>query len=197
MANILILYPKQWKCYSKFERKVKKITSKIDSFAFFFINDDNLFIDKLANNLGGISVHPLTDLQEISHAIIFNDGEEFIDIYRELQKKDIPLRNINIKITKVINIKNEENAAYLTSEQYEYIGRGSYWGNPYSMFEEGEDRDEVIRKFKYDFDRDLFPNKQKNKVYELTGKTLGCFCKPHNCHGDVLADYLNSYDDGL
>ncbi len=63
------------------------------------------------------------------------------------------------------------------------------------MFEDG-DRDEVIRKFKYDFDYDKFLNIDKSKVYSLAGKRLGCFCKPQACHGDVLADFLNSWDDG-
>ena len=47
-----------------------------------------------------------------------------------------------------------------------------------------------------DFDYDKFPNKSKNEVFKLAGKRLGCFCKPELCHGDVLADYLNSWDDG-
>ena len=64
------------------------------------------------------------------------------------------------------------------------------------MYEEGDDREEVIRKFKYDFDYEKFPNKEKSEVYKLAGKRLGCFCKPHACHGDVLADFLNSWDDG-
>ena len=64
------------------------------------------------------------------------------------------------------------------------------------MFEAGEDREEVIRKFAYDFQRDLFPNKKKSEVFKLAGKRLGCFCKPELCHGDVLADFLNQYDDG-
>ena len=64
------------------------------------------------------------------------------------------------------------------------------------MLEAGESREEVIRKYKYDFEFDKFPNKDKSKVYELSGKRLGCFCKPQECHGDVLADFLNSWDDG-
>lgn len=69
------------------------------------------------------------------------------------------------------------------------------------MFETFEDSDEdprdaVIRMFKYDFDYDKFLNIDKNKVYELAGKRLGCFCKPQACHGDILADYLNQWDDG-
>ena len=55
---------------------------------------------------------------------------------------------------------------------------------------------EVIRKYKYDFDNDKFPNKSKSEVTKLAGKRLGCFCKPAACHGDILADYLNSLDDG-
>ena len=64
------------------------------------------------------------------------------------------------------------------------------------MHEEGDDREEVIRKYKYDFDFEKFPNKEKSEVHKLTGKRLGCFCKPQACHGDILADYLNSWDDG-
>ena len=64
------------------------------------------------------------------------------------------------------------------------------------MHDEGESREEVIRKYKYDFDFDKFTNKKKDEVYKLAGKRLGCFCKPQACHGDVLADFLNSWDDG-
>ena len=28
-------------------------------------------------------------------------------------------------------------------------------------------------------------------VVKLKGKTLGCFCKPYPCHGDIIAEYLN------
>ena len=64
------------------------------------------------------------------------------------------------------------------------------------MYENGDDRDEVIRKFEYDFNFDKFPNKKKSEVLKLSGKRLGCYCKPSKCHGDILADYLNSIDDG-
>ncbi|CAA6804525.1 MAG: Unknown protein [uncultured Sulfurovum sp.] len=64
------------------------------------------------------------------------------------------------------------------------------------MFENGDTRDDVIRKFAYDFEQDMFLNKQKNEVYKLSGKRLGCFCKPSSCHGDILANFLNSQDDG-
>ena len=134
--------------------------------------------------------------EEITHAIIFDDGEEFSDLVSELEIKKVSFRIVKIDITRVVNIKKQtEYQGIKKTSEYEYIGRGSYWGNPYSMFEEGEDRDEVIRKYKYDFDNDLFPNKEKSEVFKLKGKRLGCFCKPASCHGDVLAEFLNSHDD--
>lgn len=31
---------------------------------------------------------------------------------------------------------------------------------------------------------------------ELKGKTLGCWCKPYPCHGDVLVELLNELEGG-
>ncbi|WP_219821312.1 DUF4326 domain-containing protein [Methylobacter tundripaludum] len=28
------------------------------------------------------------------------------------------------------------------------------------------------------------------ELYKLAGKKLGCFCKPEDCHGDILASRL-------
>ncbi|ASF45912.1 DUF4326 domain-containing protein [Methylovulum psychrotolerans] len=39
-------------------------------------------------------------------------------------------------------------------------------------------------------------NKNERELLQLRGKVLGCHCKPAACHGDVLANYLNSLDDG-
>ncbi|NBL00863.1 MAG: DUF4326 domain-containing protein [Erysipelotrichia bacterium] len=198
MNKILILYPKSFTCYSKFTRKVLNITSKMRNFSFVYMSDDNDFIKKISSD-NNVETHLIHDLEsdEFTHAIIFDDGEEFPKETNFIKEKSIPLRLIKIAITRVINIKREtEYKNVKSSDTYEYIGRGSYWGNPYSMYEDGDDRDEVIRKFKYDFDFNKFPNKDKSKVIELAGKRLGCFCKPEACHGDILADYLNSLDDG-
>ncbi len=132
-----------------------------------------------------------------THAVVFDDGEEFYDETNILKSRGIPLREIRISITRVINIKTDPNfKGQIDTPTYSYIGRGSYWGNPYSMHEENQSREEVIRKFKYDFDFEKFPYKDKAEVYKLAGKRLGCFCKPEACHGDVLADFLNAWDDG-
>lgn len=200
MNKLLILYPELFNCYEKFDRKISRITHNLGAFSVIYPNDSRGFIarfmfDQFPDTSLTKSDNWLND--SITHAIIFDDGEEFTNEATLLKNKSIPLRVIKLSITRVINVKQEtEYQGLKSTEGYEYIGRGSYWGNPYSMYEEGDDRDEVIRKYKYDFDFEKFPNKDKSEVYKLAGKRLGCFCKPQSCHGDVLADFLNSWDDG-
>ena len=75
-----------------------------------------------------------------------------------------------------------------------YIGRGSRWGNPYSH-KEGTlaehvvgSRTEAIQKF----EEYLLSNQDlMSSLEELKGKTLGCWCKPKSCHGDILLRYAN------
>lgn len=204
MNNVLIAYPKLFACQTKFDRKVAKILANMKSFDASYFADPQGFIKALLENDSRVhNAHELNstdieaDIQGITHAIVFDDGEEFPDLLEKLKALKVPTRYIAIKLTRVINIKREpEFANVKQTPTYEYIGRGSYWGNPYSMHEEGETREEVIRKYKYDFDYEKFLNIDKQEVYKLAGKRLGCFCKPEACHGDVLADYLNAWDDG-
>lgn len=75
-----------------------------------------------------------------------------------------------------------------------YVGRGSKWGNPYSH-KEGTlaehvvgSRPEAIQKF----EEYLLSNEElMGSLSELKGKTLGCWCKPKSCHGDILLRYAN------
>ncbi len=64
-----------------------------------------------------------------------------------------------------------------------YIGRPSKWGNPFAIGRDGT-RDEVIAKYQ------AWLLKQPDLMAalpELKGKTLGCWCAPKACHGDVLS----------
>ncbi|MDQ4627787.1 DUF4326 domain-containing protein [Janthinobacterium lividum] len=198
MNKLLILYPPEFQSFSKFERKVSNIASNLTEFSVIYPSDKNEFIETFFSAKGEISIKKTSDWQceDITHAIIFDDGEIFNAEVDFIKSKEIPMRIIKINITRVVNIKKEIKYSSLRrTDEYEYIGRGSYWGNPYSMFS-GDSREEVIRKFKYDFDFEKFPNKEKSEVFKLAGKRLGCFCKPEACHGDILADFLNKWDDG-
>ncbi|MDN4059557.1 DUF4326 domain-containing protein [Massilia sp. YIM B02769] len=199
MPTVLILYPVEFASQSKFNRKIEKILSRIKNFSVVFPHDNKSLIQEFFLSRSDATLIQAADWSSfsITHAIVFDDGEVFRKEVELLKDGGIPIREIQIRITRVVNIKKETHfASQRSTLSYEYIGRGSYWGNPYSMFTGGESRDEVIRKFKYDFEFDKFPNKKKTEVYKLAGKRLGCFCKPDACHGDVLAEFLNSWDDG-
>lgn len=211
MNRVLVLYPELFNVKSKFFRKLNNILKNQIHFEIVYLNDFNGFIDEYcAENLEcvGKKIQNL-DQFDITHAIIFDDGEEFEQERNWVLAKNIPFRWIKILITRVINVDKEDYSKY--GSQYEYIGRRlrrepntPNWSNPYSMYDfqiDGDDedlsREEVIRKFEYGFNHENLPtNLKKADTYQLAGKRLGCHCKPHACHGDVIAKFLNSWDDG-
>lgn len=68
-----------------------------------------------------------------------------------------------------------------------YIGRGSPWGNPFRIGPDGP-REEVIEKYRqYLWQRIKTDPSLIDKLIALDGKSLGCYCAPLPCHGDVLA----------
>lgn len=190
--TVFIAYPHDFLCYAKFERKITRILSNLNKFSLAYKDDYLGFIEKkLGTDKRVHDAITISDNQknfdDISYAIIFNDSESFSNIITDLSNKKIPIRLIDTKLTKIVNVDKKE-------EFDVYIGRGSDWGNPYAIGIDG-DRDEVIRKYQYDFDRGYLKS-SKEQLLKLRGKTLGCHCKPAACHGDVLAKYLNSIDDG-
>lgn len=86
-------------------------------------------------------------------------------------------------MTTVVNIHKE--ATYDV-----YIGRPSKWGNPFRLGIDGT-REEVIRKYRSYLEGNT---KLLAQLPELKGKTLGCFCTPKLCHGDVLVELVENSD---
>ena len=69
-----------------------------------------------------------------------------------------------------------------------YIGRPSKWGNSFRIGRDGT-REQVIGKYR------AWIQTQPRLLAalpELRGKTLGCWCKPLPCHGDVLAELADA-----
>ncbi len=69
-----------------------------------------------------------------------------------------------------------------------YIGRPSMWGNPFKIGIDGT-REEVIEKFEEFY---LMNGWMQAHIGELKGKTLGYYCYPLACHGDVLIKYVEA-----
>ena len=97
------------------------------------------------------------------------------------------------RVTRVVNKRYEDFDVY--------IGRGSIWGNQYthpyntkSLVIVGS-REEAIELYRLDLVASCNqPDPVKRKAFRaelasLHGKTLGCYCAPLPCHGDVLAVY--------
>lgn len=67
-----------------------------------------------------------------------------------------------------------------------YIGRGSPWGNPFVIGLHGTRREVIAR-----YEQWIRGQPQLlARLPELKGKTLGCFCAPLPCHGEVLIRLL-------
>jgi hypothetical protein len=85
---------------------------------------------------------------------------------------------------------------HCNKESYDtYIGRGGKWGNPYTHIADKDtlaefivgSREEAIEKYR----EYLVNNKElMAKLDELDGKTLGCWCHPKSCHGDVIIEVI-------
>ena len=67
------------------------------------------------------------------------------------------------------------------------IDRRTKWGNPFRIGPDGT-RQEVIELYR----SWIVQSTLMNDLHELAGKRLGCHCKPLRCHGDVLANLVNS-----
>lgn len=85
-------------------------------------------------------------------------------------------------------------------ERYDvYIGRPSKWGNPFTHKKDQKtlakyivnSREEAIEKYKEWITNGEGKYLLKD-LHELKNKTLGCWCKPNNCHGDILIELLDN-----
>lgn len=81
-----------------------------------------------------------------------------------------------------------------------YIGRGSKWGNPFSH------KDGTLAKFRVGSRKEAIEKYEEwikaqphlmESLHELKDKTLGCWCKPQSCHGDVLKKLADSIGKNL
>ena len=76
-----------------------------------------------------------------------------------------------------------------------YIGRPGKWGNPFSH-DKGtlakrkvNSREEAVERY-----REYIMNNKRlmSDLHELEGKTLGCWCSPNKCHGDILIELVKN-----
>lgn len=110
--------------------------------------------------------------------------------------------------TEVVNVKvahirpqYDNLEEWMKDPQNAYIGRGrivfidgkrfpakdSLWANPYKG-------DNVVNKYENYIRKRLLKGPLLVKcLLALEGKRLGCWCKPKQCHGDVLLKLISEY----
>lgn len=108
-----------------------------------------------------------------------NPLDDFTDDERTLHKQ------LTAGETVVVSLRHHQRliAWAETRGLYERIDRRTPWGNPFELPADG-DRDTVIR----NYEQHYLPYKPSllDRLHELKGKALGCWCAPEPCHGDVL-----------
>jgi hypothetical protein len=98
-------------------------------------------------------------------------------------------------MTKVVNIRTDKYDIYCGRAGH---GKDGYFGNLHSigfckLCNRNHDRKDCIEVFRQEFISRINRDKEfKKRIEELKNLTLGCFCKPNECHCDIYIDYLNS-----
>jgi hypothetical protein len=98
-------------------------------------------------------------------------------------------------MTRVVNLKHEKYDIYIGRKGH---GQSGYFGNPIrigslcmcgSIHKTGGSTIQCYRRYflRRIEDDEMF----RQSIMTLKGKTLGCFCKPNPCHGDVIKEYLD------
>ncbi len=110
---------------------------------------------------------------------------------------------VNVKV-KYIRPTYNTLADWMENSNNEYIGRcgivfinnerfpksSSPWANPFSVKKEG--RDKCLELYEAHI-RAKIAKEGIDELMKLKNKTLGCWCKPEKCHGDILIDIINEY----
>jgi hypothetical protein len=85
---------------------------------------------------------------------------------------------------RVLNKKTDAQLIKDLGDQAVYVGRPTFWGNPFIIGRDG-DRDKVCDLFaKYYASEPAL----QARIGELKGKSLICFCTPARCHADFLLE---------
>ena len=99
--------------------------------------------------------------------------------------------------TVVANMHQDKDRALLTwarkTDRFVRIDRSSDWGNPFEMGDDG-DRDTVCDSYEIFFPRKFSLH---NRLDELKGKVLGCWCYPSRCHGMYLIAKVEEVDASI
>ena len=100
-----------------------------------------------------------------------------------------------------VRIQRKRTKGWKMPENTVYVGRPSYWGNPYSEGKSASERTtaENVQLFREaprveNYDDDFtYDSYWREAQAELRGKNLACWCRlDQPCHADVLLEIANT-----
>jgi hypothetical protein len=101
---------------------------------------------------------------------------------------------------KVVHCEKESYDIYIGRER----GTNQHFGNPFRIGDWGYTRKESIKAFSLWIKGEDFLDLEQERrqwildnLHTLEGQTLGCWCKPLPCHGDVYAEIIAETKSGI
>lgn len=91
-------------------------------------------------------------------------------------------------------IQRKRTKGWKMPENTVYVGRGSKWGNPFTVEKYG--RHGAVNKYRDYIGHQNSPHDfEFEDIAQLRGKNLACWCSLDNpCHADVLLEFANGGD---
>ena len=81
------------------------------------------------------------------------------------------------------------------SKRVRFPKKASIWANPFKICK-GVTRSDVLKKYEKYIREKILNEPNKYCIESLRGKTLGCWCHPKGCHGDILKKLLDEKKSG-
>lgn len=103
-------------------------------------------------------------------------------------------------MTKVVNVRTDRYNTYIGRAGHNMDG---YYGNPHiigycKLCNRVHDREDALKEYKIYFDKRIKEDPDFILAIRLLkDRILGCFCKPLDCHGDIIKEYLDNLDNEL
>lgn len=114
---------------------------------------------------------------------------------------NVKVQHIRPKYTNLKHWMEDENNIYIGRSGIVFIDgkrfpkKPSIWANPFKV---ENNRNETVLSPYEKYIRNKIENEYGvEKLLKLKGKTLGCWCKPKSCHGDILIKLINEYSNDI
>lgn len=152
--------------------------------------------DIIYDEVNGV-INEIRTIKKHERSEVRNKPKEKTKSNNSAKTKIINISKANLKLMGYDSLEQ-----WLMNEDHIYIGRNmsyyikgakkSKWYNPYRVRKQGKEYRTSVKYYSMDESLRMYreyilsSEELKGSLRELRGKTLGCWCKPNRCHGDVL-----------